>query len=102
MKVKIVSKTLPGNKSKKVLQKLRKLNGAWNYPHPFVISHEGNKCYFKDIDGNVFLDFASQISSNPLGYNDKDINEVLRRYKKSPVKYAGQDFVIKEHLDLIE
>jgi len=102
MRVEIASKTLPGNKSKKILQKLRKLNGAWNYPYPFVLSHEGDRCHFKDIDGNIFLDFASQISSNPFGYNDKDINQVLRRYKKSPVKYAGQDFVVKEHLTLIE
>ena len=98
----VVSRTIPGEKSKKVLDRIKKLNGGWNVPYPFVYSGDGERCHFKDIDGNIFLDFTSQIASNPLGYNDKDINEVLRKYKKSPVKYAGQDFVIKEHVELIE
>jgi len=98
----LVKTKLPGPKSTKILEKLRRLNVGYSDPYPFVHSKEGAGCYFKDIDGNIFLDFASQISSNPLGYNDKELRDVIKEYKNQPIKYAGQDFTVKEHLDLIE
>jgi 4-aminobutyrate aminotransferase len=94
---------VPGPKSKRVLDALKKRNGGWCEPVPIVHSGEGEGCYFRDIDGNTFLDFASQIASNPLGYNHPAMKEVAREYTKScPVKYAGQDFTVPEHLELID
>ncbi|MDP4039496.1 MAG: aspartate aminotransferase family protein [Candidatus Pacearchaeota archaeon] len=93
---------IPGKKSARILDGLKKRNGGWAVPHPIVFSGVGNGSYFKDIDGNVFLDFASQIASNPLGYNHPALNELIRKYNESPVKYAGQDFCVPEHLELIE
>src|SRR3989344_874392 len=101
MKINIKTK-IPGPKAVKLLSKLRKLNGGYSDPYPCVYSGEGNGCYFKDMDGNLFLDFASQISSCPLGYDNKELNDILKKYKKYPVKYAGQDFVIEEHALLLE
>lgn len=102
MKAKILT-SIPGSKSAKHLALNKKLNGGWVVPHPFVHSGYGSGCYFKDIDGNTFLDFASQIASNPLGYNHPDIKKVIKRYTNSaPLKYAGQDFLVKEHNDLLE
>ncbi|MFH1592669.1 MAG: aspartate aminotransferase family protein [Candidatus Woesearchaeota archaeon] len=100
MKIQINTK-IPGSKSSKILSKLKRLNGGFS-AYPIVCSSEGLGCYFKDIDGNTFLDFACQIASNPLGYGNKELNEVIRRYRKQPVKYAGQDFVVEEHLRLLE
>ena len=48
---------LPGKKSLKVLEKLKKLNGNYFDPYPFVHSDKGQGCYFKDLDNNAFLDF---------------------------------------------
>ncbi|MDP3917144.1 MAG: aminotransferase class III-fold pyridoxal phosphate-dependent enzyme [Nanoarchaeota archaeon] len=102
MKAKIITK-LPGIKSEKIINRLKKLNGAYNSPYPFVYSKEGSGAYFKDIDGNTFLDFASNIASTPLGYNHPNIKKVIRQYSsRCPIKYAGQDFNLKEHADLIE
>ncbi len=101
MKPKIKT-TLPGPKSEVVIDKIKKLNIAYSDPYPYVHSRKAKGCYFKDIDGNWFLDFASQICSNPLGYNNKELNKVIRSYKKHPVKFAGQDFNVKEHADLLE
>lgn len=102
MKAKIIT-SLPGPRSRKTLEKFIKLNGAVGLSYPFVHSHEGHGCYFFDVDGNTFLDFASQIASNPLGYNNHDIKEALvPYYGQDPLKYAGQDFVIKEHVDFLE
>ncbi len=101
MKVNIKTK-LPGTKSAKILNKLKQINGGYSVPYPFVMSSNGNGCYFKDIDGNVFLDFGSQIASNPLGYNYGSLKRIVKKYKQYPIKYAGQDFSVKEHAELIE
>ena len=94
---------LPGKNSLKVLTKLKKLNGDYFDPYPFVHSDKGQGCYFKDLDNNTFLDFSSQISSNPLGYNNPELKQVIKRYSNThPIKYAGQDFAIEEHLKLLE
>ena len=102
MKAKIITK-IPGTKSEKVIHTVRKLNGGWGVSYPFVHSKDGSGCYFKDIDENTFLDFASQIASNPLGYNHPDIKAVIKQYSsRAPVKFAGQDFLVKEHALLLE
>ena len=94
---------LPGPKSEKILNKLSRLNIGYSHPYPFVYSNKGKGCYFYDIDGNKFLDFASLIAANPLGYNNPELVNVVKRYSKQfPIKYAGQDFTIKEHADLLE
>lgn len=101
MKAKIITQ-IPGPKSRKILAYNKEHNGGWSVPHPFVHSGQGEGCYFKDVDGNTFLDFASQIGSNPLGYNHPALKAILKRYSNTPIKYAGQDFLVKEHNELIE
>ncbi len=95
--------TIPGPKSSKILSRLERRNGGWGVAYPFVHSNDGSGAYFKDIDGNIFLDFGSQIASNPLGYNHPALLSVSKEYcKRSPVKFAGQDFTVKEHLTLLD
>ena len=93
---------IPGKRSQALLKKFQRLNGGWGKAAPFVHSGNGEGCYFSDVDGNWYMDFASQIASNPLGYNHLRLALVLKRYKKTPVKYAGQDFMTREHLVLLE
>ncbi|MEA3430652.1 MAG: aminotransferase class III-fold pyridoxal phosphate-dependent enzyme [Nanoarchaeota archaeon] len=94
---------IPGPKSKKLLSRLSKINGGRGTVYPFIHSKKGNGCYFKDIDNNTFLDFGCQIAVNPLGYNHPDMLKALKKvHKRFPIKYAGQDFVIKQHIDIIE
>ncbi len=102
MKAKILT-PLPGKKSEKVISKLKNLNGGYSSPYPFVYSGNGKGPYFKDLDGNTFLDMACNVASTPLGYNHPKLNRILKKYSKTtPVRYAGQDFNIKEHADMIE
>ncbi|MDP3918321.1 MAG: aspartate aminotransferase family protein [Nanoarchaeota archaeon] len=101
MGIKLKTK-IPGPKSKTVLFNAKKLNGGWSDPLPLVMSGKGKGSYFYDIDGNKFLDFASQIASNPLGYNHKRLLKVVKRYRNVPVKIAGQDFITREHVNLME
>ena len=64
-----VATSIPGPKSKQVLQELdeifdtRSVNMLANYPNSF-----GN--YIADPDGNLLLDVYAQIASIPVGYNN--------------------------------
>ncbi len=93
---------IPGRKSHTLLQHEQRINGGWKTRYPFVHSGKGTGCYFQDIDGNTFLDFASQISSNPLGYNHPHIVRMIKHYARSPLKYAGGDFSVRETSLLID
>ena len=97
-----IKTNIPGRTSKRLLQKFQQLNGGWGKAAPFIHSGKGEGCYFSDVDGNWYLDFASQIASNPLGYNHPRLVRVLKKYKQTPIKYAGQDFMTREHLALLE
>ncbi len=95
--------SVPGPKSFRTLQGLKKKNGGWAVPYPLVYSGRGEGPYCEDIDGNMFLDFASQIASNPMGYNHPEMLKVIKSFSNQfPVKYAGQDFTVPQHLELIE
>jgi 4-aminobutyrate aminotransferase len=94
---------VPGPKSLRILKGLKQKNGGWSVSYPLVFSGKGHGPYCEDIDGNVFLDFASQIASNPLGYNHPGLLDVVKGYSgRHPLKYAGQDFATHEHLEMIE
>ena len=94
---------LPGKNSLRILTKLKKLTGDYFDPYPFVHSNKGQGCYFQDLDNNKFLDFSSQIASNPLGYNNNELKQVIKKYSNiQPIKFAGQDFAVEEHLKLLE
>ncbi|RME78487.1 aminotransferase class III-fold pyridoxal phosphate-dependent enzyme [Candidatus Woesearchaeota archaeon] len=98
-----IKTTIPGPKSKKLLEKFKRLNGGWSVPHPTILTMRGERCYVEDVDGNRFLDFGSQIATNPLGYNHEALLENSQRYaNRSPIKIAGQDFPTQEHIDLLE
>ena len=98
----LIKTKLPGSKSSKILNKLEHLNIGSAGPYPFVHSKYGEGCYFKDIDNNIFLDFACQIASNPLGYNNPELKSIIKSLQSHPIKLAGQDFTIEQHLDLLE
>ena len=94
---------IPGPKSLKIIRRLREKNGGWAIPYPFVHSGKGDGCYTEDIDGNKFLDFGSQIATNPFGYNHSEMLMVVKKYSdRYPLKFAGQDFIVPEHLNLID
>ena len=98
-----INTQIPGPKSLRVLERLRERNGGWAVPMPFVHSSNGEGCYCEDIDGNKYLDLGSQIATNPFGYNNDEMLSVVKKYStRYPLKFAGQDFVVPEHLQLID
>ncbi len=70
------------------------------FAYPLVIK-DGNGCYLEDPDGNIFLDFTSNVGSAPLGYSYPAILDIIKEYSSNGAhKIAGQDFYCKEHAEL--
>ena len=63
-------------------------NFVWDRAAPAI----GPFC--TDPDGNIFLDFASHVASNPLGYNHPALTDIAGKLAKiDPDRYAGTDFI---------
>jgi 4-aminobutyrate aminotransferase len=92
----------PGPNAKVIIEVMKANCYDSTFTYPLVIS-SGAGCIIKDVDGNEFLDFSSNIGTCPLGYSHPEILDVLSRYANNGAhKIAGQDFYCKEHADLSE
>ena len=103
-KISIVSKP-PGPKALDRQMKISRLSTPFCGSFPFVFDKEGkgSGSYVMDVDGNVFLDFNSQICSNPIGYNHPAMIEALHPYlNRYPLKIAGDDFLLPEREEFQE
>jgi 4-aminobutyrate aminotransferase len=92
----------PGPKASKIISEMKRYCIESTFTYPLVVS-DGDGCYIEDVDGNIFLDFTSNIGSCPLGYSHLDILEVLQTYVKNGAhKIAGQDFYSEEHMQIAQ
>jgi 4-aminobutyrate aminotransferase len=90
----------PGPKASEIVSYINSHCLESTFTYPLVVAN-GSGCYIEDVDGNMFLDFASNIGVSQLGYSHPDIMQVLEKYsKKSALKIAGQDFYSEEHANL--
>ena len=95
----------PGPKALDRQTKISKLSTPFCGSFPFVFDNQGrgSGSHVMDIDGNVFLDFNSQICSNPIGYNHPAMIEALHPYlNRYPLKVAGDDFFLQEREEFQE
>ena len=94
---------LPGPNVDIALKRIEKHIGLYDPPYPFVYGGKGQGVYCEDLDGNIFMDWASQIACQPLGYNHPRMLEVSKKYSnKAPLKLAGHDYYSLEHIELLE
>ena len=99
--IRIVSEP-PGPRATQVINNMKRLCYDSTFTYPLVID-TGEGCVVRDIDGNSFLDFTSNIGACPLGYSHPDIMAALGEISKNGAhKIAGQDFYCKEHAGLAE
>ncbi|MEO9363280.1 MAG: aminotransferase class III-fold pyridoxal phosphate-dependent enzyme [Nitrososphaera sp.] len=102
MKYAKVSGELPGPIASDVISSVKKNCYDSTFTYPLVIA-SGSGCVIKDIDGNSFLDFTSNIGACPLGYSHPDVTGVLAEMSRNGAhKIAGQDFYCREHAGLAE
>jgi 4-aminobutyrate aminotransferase len=97
-----INTLLPGPKATKIINIIKGISYDSTFTYPLVIA-SGRNCIIKDIDGNAFLDFTSNIGTCPLGYSHSEIIEVLKEYSKNGIhKIAGQDFYCEEHAKIAQ
>lgn len=87
---------IPGPNTKKWVEFHLKNAAKATYEKHFVWDRSAPAIgpFCTDPDGNVFLDFASHVSSNPLGYNHPALTKVACELAKiEPDRYAGTDFI---------
>jgi len=95
-----IIQTPPGPKAREIVSYINEHCLYTTFTYPLVVK-TGYQCYIEDIDGNVYLDFASNIGVSQLGYSHPDIMAVLQKYSRlSALKIAGQDFYSEEHANL--
>jgi 4-aminobutyrate aminotransferase len=93
---------IPGPKATKIINIIKELSYDSTFIYPLVIAN-GHNCVIKDVDGNAFLDFTSNIGTCPLGYSHSEIMEVLKEYSENGIhKIAGQDFYCEEHAEIAQ
>ncbi|MEM2856133.1 MAG: aminotransferase class III-fold pyridoxal phosphate-dependent enzyme [Candidatus Nitrosocaldaceae archaeon] len=92
----------PGSNARKIVSIIDNLCAKSTFTYPLVI-HDGEGCYIRDVDDNIYLDFTSNICSTPLGYSHQAVISVLKEYSNNGAhKIAGQDFYSIEHAKLAE
>ena len=92
----------PGPNARKIVDGFKKFLIDTTFSYPFVIK-SGSGCYLEDVDGNMYLDFNSNVCSCAVGYNHPEIIKTIHDHSElAAPKLAGQDFFIEEHLRLAE
>ena len=86
----------PGSKAKAWTRFHMKHGAKATYETEFIWDRSraaiGPFCH--DPDGNLFLDFASHVAINALGYNHPELLEVSKKLAEiTPDRYAGTDFI---------
>jgi len=76
---KIVTQQVPGPKSKELLEKRQKYVAKGIGSSTEVFVEEAQGALIKDIDGNVFLDFAAGIGVQNVGHCDKEVVEAIQK-----------------------
>lgn len=96
----LVKTPIPGPKSSKLVERMKKVVGIANYAGLYaIVMEKGQGAYLTDADGNTFLDFLSGASNVILGYGRQDI---IRAYSDQAKKIQHSCFVYSPNLPAIE
>lgn len=92
----LIKNKLPGSNTQKWVKFHLKFAAKATYEKHFVWDRAAPAIgpFCTDPDGNVFLDFASHVGANPLGYNHPELTSMAAKLATiDPDRYAGTDFI---------
>jgi len=99
---KIISKKLPGPKTKAVIERDKAImSPSYTRDYPFVIA-KGKGAIVYDPDGNSFLDFAAGIAVCSTGHCHPKVIKAIREQTKKFLHISGTDFYYEVQLELAE
>ncbi|MDI6826562.1 MAG: aspartate aminotransferase family protein [Candidatus Aenigmarchaeota archaeon] len=91
-----------GRRAKSIVKRTKKYCIETTFAYPLVIK-KGEGCFLEDVDGNVYLDFNSNVCTCNIGYGHPEVMEVIRNFGQiSAHKIAGQEFFSEEQVKLAE
>ncbi len=98
----IKTKTLPGPKARKVINRDKKTMSTSNaHAYPFVFSHgKGNNVW--DVDGNRFLDLAAGIATSSTGYNNPKVIKAIKKQSDQFLSMCSAVFYNEIQVDVGE
>lgn len=93
-----IKTSLPGPEAKKVIEEDTKFL-ATSTKSMNIVAKRGQGVFIEDVDGNVFIDFASGIGVTNLGHVHPYVAKKVEEQLHKLWHFAGTDFYYKEQVD---
>ncbi len=90
---------IPGPKSRAIVERKHRSVADPYDLHVEVVIQEGHGSSFTDVDGNVFLDFATGVGPNIIGYSHPKVVEAVIDQAK---RFSHTDFAIVPYESFVE
>ncbi len=95
-----ISGPLPGPKSRKVItDDMTYISPSYTRGYPLVVE-SGSGAMIRDVDGNVFLDFAAGIAVCCTGHAHPEVVKAIREQSERLLHISGTDFYVPNMVDL--
>lgn len=99
---KIVTRSLPGPKARRIIERDRSiLSPSYTRDYPLVIER-GEGCLVTDPDGNVFLDCAAGIAVCATGHSHPAVVKAIKEQADRFIHMSGTDFYYEPQVELAE
>ncbi len=92
----------PGPKAQEILKKNREYLVTTTQGIPYVVIKRGKGVFVEDVDGNVYLDFASGIGVLNTGHTPEPVVKAIKEQVESFIHFSLTDFYYEIPLKLAE
>jgi len=93
---------IPGPKALGIIERHKKAFMTTTIVAYPMVGDEGSGVFVKDVDGNIFLDFAAGIASLPTGHCHPKVVEAVKKQAERLMHFAGNDFYNLWQVELAE
>lgn len=102
-KPKIIT-SIPGTKAKEIIEKHHKYVATTTHDATYLplVIESGENVWFKDVDGNIFLDFSSGIGVLNAGIRNPDVQKAIEEQLKKIWHAAATDYYNEKQVKLAE